>query len=332
MSEISIAIIGAGIIADAHLAAIKASPGLAVAAIVEPRADRRQAMAEKAGVPAFSDLDQLLNDEPARSRVEAVVICTPPSVRIGLVQAALAAGLPVLVEKPLAHKVEDALALVNLAQKYDKTPTAVAYCHRYTPAIREMKRMAENGDLGDLVRFENTFACWHPGMQTHWMSDAAVSGGGSLLDTGCHSLDLFHYLVGPSHVDAAVFHHQWAGRGDSNATMLIHSPATTPGRSSIAGVLLAGWAEPVRFTTTLVGTAGLLHYDFEKPEELLFKPSTQEAKTLKIETHETRFQHQLEAFADLVKAPSSETELASFEDGLAVSVTLQNAQEQAVVV
>ncbi len=331
MSDIRIAIIGAGIIADAHLAAIKASPQLAVTAIVEPNADRRQAMAEKSGAPAFSDLDQLLDDKKTRSQVDAVVICTPPSVRIALIEAALAAGLAVLAEKPLAHQAEDALALVNLAQKYEKTPTAVAFCHRYTPAIREMKRMAEKGDLGDLVRFENTFACWHPGMKTHWMSDATISGGGSLLDTGCHSLDLFHYLVGPSQVDAAVFHHQWAGRGDSNATLLIHSPSAMPGGSSIAGVLLAGWAEPVRFTTTLVGTAGLLHYDFEKPEELLFKPSTQEAKTLAVETHETRFQHQLEAFAELVRSPTSQTELASFEDGLAVSLTLQNAQEHAVV-
>lgn len=332
MSEFGIAIIGAGIIADSHAAAILSSSGLSVAAVIEPVLERREALAKKTGAPGFGDLEHLLSDTEARAKIDAVVVCTPPSVRIPLVEAALSAGIPVLVEKPLAHQVEDALALVSLAQKYENIPTAVAYCHRYTPAIREMKRMAENGDLGDLVRFENTFACWHPTMQEHWMSDQAISGGGSLLDTGCHSLDLFHYLVGPSQVDAAVFHHQWAGRGDSNATMLIHSPSTTPGGSSIAGVLLAGWAEPVRFTTTLVGTAGLLHYDFEKPEELLFKPSTKEAKTLNIETHETRFQHQLEAFAEYTRSPSGTTELASFEDGLAVAVTLQNAHEQAVIV
>ena len=80
------------------------------------------------------------------------------------------------------------------------------------------------------------------------------------------------------------------------------------------------------------GSAGLLHYDFEKPEELLFKPSTQEAKTLNIETHETRFQNQLEAFAKFARSPSGTTELASFQDGLAVAVTLQNAHEQAVIV
>ncbi len=330
MSKIRIAIIGGGIIAGAHLAAIKASELLTVTAIVEPLAERGQALAKQSGAAYFGDFSQLLSDDQARAQVDAVLICTPPSVRIGLVEAALAANIPVLVEKPLAHKVEDAMALVELAQKHPTTPTAVAFCHRYTPAIREMKRQLANGDLGDLVRFENTFACWHPGMREHWMSDTNLSGGGSLLDTGCHSLDLFHYLVGPSQIDAAVFHHQWEGRGDSNATLLIHCGSATAGGSPVAGVLMAGWAEPVRFTTTLVGTAGLLHYDFEKPEELLWKPSTEEAQTLTVETHETRFQHQLEAFAELIRAPSASTDLATFEDGLDVSVTLQNAHEQAV--
>lgn len=330
MSEIRLAIIGAGIIADAHLAAAAASQRVKIVAVVEPVQERREALARRAGAAPFADLNTLLQDKTARAGVDAAVICTPPSIRKELVEAALKAGLPVLVEKPLAHCVSDAQELVRLAERYPNTPTAVAFCHRFTPAIREMKRMIERGDLGALVRFENVFACWHPTMQNHWMSDPSKSGGGSLLDTGCHGLDIFHYLVGVSQTDAAVLSHQWPGRGDSNATLLVHHGSSSTGTPPVAGILCSGWAEPARFIVTIVGTDGLLTYDFEKPEELLWSRSTEPAQILKVETHETRFRHQLEAFADLIQDPSSAKGLASFEDGLAVAVTLQDAKEQVV--
>ena len=298
--------------------------------MVEPVPERRQALAQRAGAGAYPDLNALLQDKHAMSAVDAVLICTPPSIRKALVEAALGAGLPVMVEKPLAHRVDDAQALVELAERYPDVPAVVAFCHRFTPAIREMKRRIERGDLGTLVRFENVFACWHPTMQSHWMSDPSTSGGGSLLDTGCHGLDIFHYLVGTSQIDAAILSHQWPGRGDSNATLLVHHGSPSTGTAPVAGILCSGWAEPARFLVTVVGTHGLLAYDFEKPEQLFWSPSTEPAQTLTVETHETRFRHQLEAFADLIQNPSARTGLATFEDGLAVAVTLQDAGEQVV--
>ena len=329
MSKLSLAIIGSGIIAGAHLAAAEASDRLTIRAVVDPVAERRDDLAKRAGAKPFASLDELLADAAVRATVDAVVICTPPFVREALVASALQAGLPVLVEKPLANSVDHAQVLVDLAARHATTPTAVAFCHRFTPAVQVMKKMIAAGEIGALVRFENTFACWHPTMREHWMSDPDLSGGGSLVDTGCHGLDIFHYLVGPSRADAAVISHQWPGRGDSNATLLIHHDSAAGG-SPVAGVLASGWAEPARFIVTVVGTDGLLEYDFDKPEELLWSHSTKPAQTLQVQTHEVRFQHQLEAFADLVNDPSKPTALATFEDGLAVSLTLQSANEQMV--
>ncbi|GAB4108610.1 MAG: hypothetical protein Kow00105_16080 [Phycisphaeraceae bacterium] len=298
--------------------------------MVEPDSDRCSALSQELGVPGYPDMDTMLTNAELRRTLDGVVICTPPYVRITLVEKALEAGLAVLVEKPLAHTVADARMLVRLAEQHPQVPTAVAFCHRFTPAIREMKRQIEQGEIGQLIRYENVFACWHPTMQNHWMSDPTLSGGGSLVDTGCHGIDIFHYLIGPSQFDAAIMNHQWAGRGDSNATMLIHH--NQPGKEStpVAGVLCTGWAEPVRFIVTVVGTEALLSYDYEKPEQLQLLKNDGQSKTLRVETHETRFQHQLEAFADLIKNPQAETDLASFEDGLAAVQTLQSAQQQVV--
>lgn len=325
-----LAIIGSGIIAEAHVAAALESERLTVTAVADPLAERREKLAKLAGASAFSSLDDLLSNDKARAEVDAAVICTPPSIRIDLVEAALSQKLPVLIEKPLAHTVSDAQALANIAQCYADTPTAVAYCHRFTPAIREIKRRLLAGDLGSPVRFENVFACWHPTMQQSWMSDPKRSGGGSLLDTGSHGVDLFHYLIGSSQTDAAVLSHQWPGRGDTNATLLIHHDNADASSAPVAGFLASGWAEAARFIVTVVGTDGSMHYDFEKPEELVWSRSQDEAQTLTIETHETRFRHQLEAFADLIDNPSATSDLATFEDGLAVSITLQDALEQVV--
>ncbi len=330
MAKLRLAIIGCGIIARVHAEAIAKSDRLELVAVVDPVVKNRDHLAKQTGAKAFASIETICANEKMRTQIDAVVICTPPSIRMQLVEQALKVGWPVLVEKPLAHHVEAAQALVQIAQLYPDTPAAVAYCHRFTPAIVEMKRQLDCGHLGRLIRFENVFACWHPTMQTSWMSDPKLAGGGSLLDTGSHGVDLFHFLVGPSRTDAAVFTHQWPERGDTNATLLIHHGEAVPGGTPVAGFLASGWAEAARFIVTLVGTKGSLHYDFEKPEQLLLTPSTGEATTLVVETHETRFRHQLEAFADLIENPNTDNRLARFEDGLAVSMTIHDAMEQIV--
>src|SRR5438128_528183 len=79
------------------------------------------------------------------------------------------------------------------------------------------------GQLAAVSRFENTFASPFPQMREHWMSEPAVSGGGSFVDSASHGLDLFLYLIGPAKVRSAVFHHAWPGRGESSATALLRS-------------------------------------------------------------------------------------------------------------
>ena len=56
-----------------------------------------------------------------------------------------------MVEKPLAHNLDDARMLAALASRHPNIPTAVGYCHRFTPAIIEMKRRIATDELGNLV-------------------------------------------------------------------------------------------------------------------------------------------------------------------------------------
>jgi predicted dehydrogenase len=289
MSQFKIAIVGAGGISRAHIVAAQATHGnISIGAI---------------------SADKSLN---------GVAICTPPSARIPLVKLAVERKLPVLMEKPIAHTLADAKILADIASK---TPPllAVGYCHRFTPAVLEIKNRIAAGQLGVVVRFENTFACdLSTKMKDHWMSDPKVSGGGSFIDTGCHSVDLYRFLLGDAKVKAAVFMKLWPGRGESNATVLLQST------SGVAGVIQSGWAEPLRFIVAIVGTKGTLSYDYMKEAELLWTPIEGAAQSITVETHAVRFQRQLEAFARQDRAA-----LASFEDGLRTSELIDQAQKLA---
>lgn len=108
------------------------------------------------------------------------------------------------------------------------------------PAINEMNRMVAQGKIGRLVRFENFFACDLPGHQGKWFSDLRKSGGGAFLDMGSHSVDLFHYMVGPSKVVASAFDYKWKGRAETAGTVMLSG--TRKGAKATGGYVPAGVA------------------------------------------------------------------------------------------
>jgi predicted dehydrogenase len=323
MESFEVAIIGGGGISRAHIGAAKATGGrVRVAAVIDPVEGARKAAADAAEAKGFATLDEF-SASPASKNVRGVIICTPPSVRISIVEGALSRGMNVLTEKPIAHTLADAKAHAAIAARYPKLLTLVGYCHRHTPAIIEMKRRIAAGEIGEVTRFENTFAAPLLKMQDHWMSNPAVSGGGSFIDTGCHSLDLFRYLIGDGKVQSAIFHHAWPGRAESSATALLRSD------SGVAGVIQSGWMEPARFVVTVVGTKGSLAYDYDRATELRHRPNEGSDQTIAVETHELRFQRQLEAFATAASGGTASVKAATFVDGLATAELVEQAQNLA---
>lgn len=319
-----LAIIGLGGIFAAHRDAASRSGRVRFIAAADPDPEKRAAFTEATGLPAYDSHLALMADQDVRSRLDGVVVCTPPSIRLEIVTAAFASGLGVLIEKPIAHTIDEAQRLVDLSRQHPGVPARVAYCHRYAPAIDAVRQAIAAGELGDIVRFENVFACWHPTMQQHWMSDPKLSGGGSLIDTGSHGLDLFHYLCGTSRTVGLVQRHGWEARGDCNATLLVESVAGDhPG---VAGVLISGWAEPARFLVTVVGTKAMMSYDYEKPEVLQYLGADGERRTLDVASHESRFQRQLDAFADLLADPNADSALCTFEQAAEVAQSLAGTQ------
>jgi predicted dehydrogenase len=299
---------------------------VAIRAVVDVNAEAARKLGQECGAEAFDSLDEALAASSGERALDGVVICTPPSARVEVAERALAAGLSVLLEKPLAHTLEDGRRLAELAEAHPGQAGVMGFCHRFTPAVDTMIDRVAAGLIGRVVRFENTFAANLPHLEHGWMSDPALSGGGSLMDTGMHSLDLFRYLFGPASVDGAVFRRGWAGRGESNATVLLSAPVDRrlgDGRlpvedadQPVAGVINCGWAETSRFDIRLVGSEGVLFYDFDAATALLHTDADGRRHIIEVPTHEVRFTRQLEAFIGSLSEASS-APLCGVAEGLA---------------
>lgn len=121
-------------------------PESSVRVVVEPRAERRAALAQRfPGVALEPDARTALTDP----EVDAVVIATPTSTHFELVLAALEAGKHVFVEKPLTDSTGDARKLCELADER-RLVLMVGHVFLFNPAVREAKRLINAGELGDV--------------------------------------------------------------------------------------------------------------------------------------------------------------------------------------
>ena len=132
--------------------------------------------------------------------IDAVVLATPHSMHTEQIVAAAEAGKHVFVEKPLGLDRKDAERAVAACAKR-KVALAVGYNWRFQPALREAKRMLEDGRLGRLLHIEGNFCgpSAYRFKREHWRQDREESPAGGMTGRGVHVVDAMLYLAG--HVD-----------------------------------------------------------------------------------------------------------------------------------
>jgi predicted dehydrogenase len=158
-----------------------------VVAVCDVDAER----ARRTDLPSYRDHERMLEEV----RPEAVDICTPPGFHAPVALAAIERSIPVLCEKPLARNPIEARSMVDAARDR-QVSLMTAFCHRFHEPIMKVRELAQEGRLGRLVAFRNRFGARFPEISERWFSKAEVSGGGVLMDTSIHSIDLFRHLVG----------------------------------------------------------------------------------------------------------------------------------------
>jgi predicted dehydrogenase len=187
---IDLVLVGAGGIANAYLQALLRTPQLRLRAIVDPAPAARDRHRDL--VPVFADLESLF---AAGLPLQAGLVLAPPVHHEALAGALLQRGLHVLCEKPLAIDVATAERMLARAARSGRR-LMMGSKFRYTEDVARARHLLDERCCGDIVMYENVF-CSHVDMTRRWNSDPATSGGGVLIDNGCHSVDLARFLLGP---------------------------------------------------------------------------------------------------------------------------------------
>ncbi|QLQ35999.1 Gfo/Idh/MocA family oxidoreductase [Micromonospora robiginosa] len=186
-----------------HAPLIAATDGLRLDAVVTRDAGRRaQATAAHPDARVVDDAARLWADADA---LDLVVVAAPNRQHVPLARAAVAAGLPVVVDKPVAPDAAQGRALVAEAAAAG-VPLTVFQNRRWDGDYRTVRRLVEAGDLGRVTRFESRFERWRPAVKPGWRESAAPGeAGGALFDLGAHLVDQAVHLFGPvEHVYAEV--------------------------------------------------------------------------------------------------------------------------------
>jgi predicted dehydrogenase len=190
MSKTRIAVAGAGYIGLAHMAAARSSPTCTLSAVVDP-APAAEAVARDAGVPLFRSLDELV----ARDRPDGVILATPNQLHVAHALICIEAGLPALLEKPIAASVAEAARLVQVVETTGAR-LLIGHHRSHSPIMAKAKEVVDRGTLGTLVAVTGSAVFFKP---DQYFADAPWRrhpGGGPILLNMIHEVHNLRMLCG----------------------------------------------------------------------------------------------------------------------------------------
>jgi predicted dehydrogenase len=198
MSKVRLAIIGAGGISNEHAKGLLAHKDkiecVALCDVSESNLDARAK--QLGGEPRrFNDWKKMLAE--MGDGVDAVDICLPHHLHAPAIFDAAAAGKHILCEKPMCISLDEADRIVEAVRKAGIVYMS-AHNQLFTPALLEMKRMLDAGELGKVywIRSQDAFVVPAEVLQGQWRSQVKLQGGGELIDTGYHPTYRLLFLAG----------------------------------------------------------------------------------------------------------------------------------------
>ena len=197
--RIGVGLVGYGLAGEKfHAPLIEATDGMELVAVVTANAERQaRARGAHPGVAVVAAADELLATGKDRG-LDLVVVAAPNRAHGPVAVAALEAGYAVVVDKPLAATAAAAQPIVAAAEARGLF-LSVFHNRRWDGDFLTVRRLADSGALGQVVRFESRFERWRPEVAaTAWRERAdPEEGGGLLLDLGTHLVDQALVLFGP---------------------------------------------------------------------------------------------------------------------------------------
>lgn len=194
MKELTVGIIGCGNIFTMHATSAHHLSGARMVAVCDIKPERAEAAAKKYRVRAYTDYQKMIEE----AHPDIVHICLPHYLHAPVSRWALEHGVHVLCEKPMAIRMEDALANVQLAKK-NNLRYGIIFQSRFNDASVLVKRYLDNGDLGRVISARVVLTWSKPDsyyLQSDWKGTWEKEGGGVIIDQAIHSLDLANWFIG----------------------------------------------------------------------------------------------------------------------------------------
>ena len=206
-----------------------------------------QAFAQQHGFHLTTELQDAI-DNP---EVQAIFLATPHSLHVKQISHVASLGKPVWSEKPLALSRGEALRAVVATQKAG-VPFALGNNKRCFSSMRELKRVVDDGAIGEVLHIEGNFTNEHSTrVKGGWRDDPRESPGGGMTGAGLHLIDAFVNLAGPiSTVDARVFAQKLPPDPRDSAAALMQF------RTGATGMLATVRAAPMYWRVMVFGTKG----------------------------------------------------------------------------
>jgi predicted dehydrogenase len=186
-------VIGAGSVAQRRaMPAINKAINAELHALMSRDEVRAKQLAETHGASKYyTSVEDLISD----TELDAVYISTPVYMHCEPTIEAAENGLHIMCDKPMAMNVNECQRMIDACSS-NGVQLQICFLFRFHSAFQQIKGWITEGRLGRVVQARMPFIKYVPKLPGDWHIDPSKSGGGSLIDLGVHSIDLFEYLIG----------------------------------------------------------------------------------------------------------------------------------------
>ena len=247
------AVIGTGAMGRNHVRLYHDMSDSDLVAIADRDQVAAEAIARRHGVKFYTDYRAMLDAE----KVDAVSICVPTTLHLEVASELIGRGIHILVEKPIAASVEEGQAIIDQAREQNVT-CLVGHVERFNPAVVELKRRLDQGELGRIFEIVARRKGPFP---------ARVRDVGVVLDLAAHDLDVMWYLTGAevTRVYAETAQRVHESQEDMLSGLLRFSDGTV-------GVLDINWLTPTKIRElSVIGERGMFQVNYLTQDLFFFE-------------------------------------------------------------
>lgn len=249
---IRVAVVGTGVMGRNHVRILREMPDVQIVGVADRDLALARSVATRYGLEAYDDHQQLFDER----QPEAVIVAVPTRQHVPVALAAVAIGAGVLVEKPIAHSVDEARLLVAAA-KLAGVALAVGHVERFNPAVIELKKQLDRGSLGRIHLIHSRRLSPFP----QRIMDVGVAA-----DLATHELDMMRYLTGSEVVSV-----------QAEVSQVLHPShedivfGLLRFESGVLGILDVNWVTPTKVRDlSITGERGMFRVDYLAQELYFF--------------------------------------------------------------